>query len=49
MALGDPAKNYSVSVIAQVCDIYGECALSNIIPLQVSFVCLFLLIDGQTR
>ncbi|XP_078495959.1 uncharacterized protein LOC100175984 [Ciona intestinalis] len=36
MALGDPGNNFSVSVIAQVCDSYGECALSNIIYLQIA-------------
>ncbi|XP_076819587.1 uncharacterized protein LOC143465242 isoform X4 [Clavelina lepadiformis] len=36
MALGDLADNYSVSVIAQVCDVYGECAMSNIISLEIA-------------
>jgi len=36
MALGDATNDYGVTVIAQICDMYGECALSNVIYLQVS-------------
>ena len=37
MAIGEKDRNFTVSVIAQVCDSYGECAISNIISMQVIF------------
>ncbi|XP_077976290.1 polycystin family receptor for egg jelly-like isoform X1 [Styela clava] len=35
MALGDPEDDYIVSIRAQVCDMYGECAMSNTVTIQV--------------
>lgn len=44
MTLGDPDDDYVVSVVVQICDMYGECATSNTITIQVQhflFQCTF--------
>lgn len=35
MALGDPDDDYIVFVVAHICDMYGECAISNTITIKV--------------